>query len=47
MTIPLTKVCEPEDFADPTFMSIRREVLPHELERHGPAWPAGRGYRKD
>lgn len=45
--LPCNKVLELEDFSHPDLLTVLREVFPHELERFGPGWPAGREYRKD
>lgn len=45
--LPCNKVLALEDFTHPELLTVLREVFPHELERFGPGWPAGREYRKD
>lgn len=40
------KLCELEDFSDPDLAALMRDVFPAQLERYGPAFPAGREYRK-
>src|SRR5262245_47986595 len=45
--IPLNKVLDLDDFADPEFAATLRGIFPHEMARFGPNWPVGREYRKD
>ena len=40
------KLCEVEDFADPALRSLIRSAFANHAERHGPAFPSGREYRK-
>src|SRR5436190_15022228 len=40
------KLCEVEDFADPALRSLIRSAFANHAERHGPAFPNGREYRK-
>jgi SAM-dependent methyltransferase len=42
----LSKVCNLEDFSHPSLLAVLRQVFPHECERFGPNFPAGREYRK-
>jgi SAM-dependent methyltransferase len=41
-----SKVCELEDFSDPSFLATFREVFRHEVKRYGRDFPRGREHRK-
>jgi SAM-dependent methyltransferase len=43
--LPHSKALQLSDFAELT--PLLREIYPHEVNRFGPDWPAGREYRKD
>jgi SAM-dependent methyltransferase len=40
------RLCNWEDFSDPDLLAVLRDVYAFEHRRHGPAYPAGREYRK-
>jgi SAM-dependent methyltransferase len=45
-SIPLSKSCTVNDFANPGLSEAIRQVFPHEAERFGPGFPVGVEYRK-
>jgi SAM-dependent methyltransferase len=45
-SLHLSKACCVEDFAHPDFLRVVREIFPHEVARHGNAFPRGREDRK-
>ena len=45
-TLSISKVCELEDFSDPSLRETIRSLFPHELDRFGTDFPHGREYRK-
>jgi SAM-dependent methyltransferase len=44
--LPLTKLAELEDFADPEFRDLLRSIYPHDVTRFGPDYPTGAEVRK-
>jgi SAM-dependent methyltransferase len=47
VSLAYSKVCNLGDFSDEELAGWARSLLPHELERFGPDWPASFPYRKD
>ena len=45
MTLAYNKICNLEDFADPSIVGMIREVFPHDVHRFA-AFPVGRQHRK-